>query len=43
MYSKATGLDEYKAMAYQALNFGLYATFYDGSVSETTIHFRKGV
>jgi len=43
MYSKATGLDEYKAPAYQALNFGLYATFDDGSVSETTIHFQKGV
>ncbi len=43
MYSKVTGLEEYKNLAYQALNFALYATFDDGSVSETTIHFQKGV
>ncbi len=43
MYSAATGSDEYKGIAYQALNYCLYAIFEDGSVSESTIHFQKGV
>jgi len=43
MYSAATGSDEYKGIAYQALNYCLYAIFEDGGVSESTIHFQKGV
>ena len=42
MYSVATGLDEFKAIAYQALNYGLYATFDDGCVSECTTHLIRG-
>ena len=43
MYGKAAGQEKYKDMAYRALNYALYATFEDGSVSETAIHFQKGV
>jgi hypothetical protein len=43
MYSAATGLDEFKAIAYQALNYGLYATFDDGCVSECTRRLIRGV
>ena len=38
MYSAATGSDEFKEIAHQALNYGLYATFNDGRVSESTRH-----
>jgi hypothetical protein len=34
MYAAATGSDEYKGIAYQALNFGLYATDSDGCPGE---------
>ena len=43
MYSKATGTDEYKGTAYQVLNYGLYAIFDDGSVSERSDRLQKGV
>jgi hypothetical protein len=43
MYSKAVGSDEYKGVAYQALNYALYAIFNDGSVSERSDRLQKGV
>jgi len=43
MYSKTIGSDEYKGVAYQALNYGLYAIFDDGSVSERSDRLQKGV
>ena len=43
MYSAAIGDDEFKGIAWQALNYGLYATFDDGRVSESTQHFQYGV
>ncbi|NIA29943.1 MAG: hypothetical protein GWP06_08550, partial [Actinobacteria bacterium] len=43
MYSAAIGDDEFKGIAWQALNYGLYATFDDGRVSESTRHFQYGV
>ncbi len=43
MYSAVTGDDEFKGIAWQAMNYGLYATFEDGRVSECTRHFQHGV
>ncbi len=43
MYGKTLGNDEYKGVAYQVLNYGLYAIFSDGSVSERSDRYQKGV
>jgi len=42
MYCRETGSEEFKAIAYQALNYGLYATFDDGCVSESTSRLHRG-
>ena len=42
MYSAATGSDEYKNTAYEALNFCLYAIDNDGCPGELTINKKRG-
>jgi hypothetical protein len=42
MYSAATGSDEYKGLAYQALTFGLYATNDDGCPRENALTAGRG-
>lgn len=42
MYSRATGEDRYKGLAWQALNFGLYATNNDGCPHDTALRPGRG-
>jgi hypothetical protein len=42
MYTKATGSDEYKGLAYQALNYALYATNEDGCPRENSLQAGRG-
>ena len=42
MYSAATGSDEYKALAYQALNYALYAINDDGCPRENSVRPGRG-
>jgi len=42
MYTKATGSDEYKGLAYQALNYALYATNEDGCPRENSLGAGRG-
>jgi hypothetical protein len=42
MYCRATESDEFKAIAYQVLNYGLYATFSDGCPSDCTRRLHRG-
>lgn len=42
MYSAATGSDEYKGLAYQALNYALYATNDDGCPRENSLEPGRG-
>ena len=42
MYCAATGSDEYKALAYQAMNYALYATNEDGCPRENSLRQGRG-
>ncbi|MEO8659172.1 MAG: hypothetical protein ABI693_11920 [Bryobacteraceae bacterium] len=42
IYTKATGSDEYKALAHQALNYALYATNDDGCPRENSLKAGRG-
>jgi len=42
MYCRATGSEEFKAIAYQVLNYALYATFGDGCSSDCTRRLHRG-
>jgi hypothetical protein len=42
MYTVATGSDEYKGLAWQALNFALYATAEDGCPGESALYPCRG-
>lgn len=42
MYAAATKSPEYKALAYQALNYGLYATNDDGCPGQTALYPKRG-
>ncbi len=42
MYCAATGSDEYKALAYQAMNYTLYATNEDGCPRENSLYPGRG-
>lgn len=42
MYCAATGSQEYKGLAYQALTFGLYATNDDGCPGQTALYPKRG-